>query len=100
LPVTLFVPLHNVRQQRPNSDYQINTAENDCRQLLNTMSEQPNINDKEDVEKIQKDATDGEDIVNPWEVKAESMTGVDYDKIISELFIELIFYEQSLFFFE
>ena len=26
-----------------------------------------------------------EDIVNPWEVKAGSSTGVDYDKVISEL---------------
>ena len=26
-----------------------------------------------------------EDVVNPWEVKAGSASGVDYDKIIGEL---------------
>ena len=40
-----------------------------------------NGEDQEQIE--QMDRTD-EDVVNPWEVKAESLTGVDYDKLISE----------------
>jgi hypothetical protein len=39
----------------------------------------------EDNQEIQKNTTKDEDIVNPWEVKAESITGVDYDKLIGEL---------------
>jgi len=52
-----------------------------------------NINGTENDPKIQKDITEDEDIVNPWEVKAESITGVDYDKIIgklNELMVEII----------
>lgn len=30
----------------------------------------------------QNDLDTNQDVVNPWEVKAESMSGVDYDKII------------------
>ncbi|CAF3467432.1 unnamed protein product [Rotaria socialis] len=41
-----------------------------------------NMNGKENDEKIQEDISTDEDIVNPWTVKAESMTGIDYDKII------------------
>ncbi len=43
------------------------------------------INGTEDNQEIQKDTTKDNDIVNPWEVKAESITGVDYDKLIGEL---------------
>jgi hypothetical protein len=39
----------------------------------------------EDNQEIQKNTTKDKDIVNPWEVKAESITGVDYDKLIGEL---------------
>jgi hypothetical protein len=62
------------------------------------------INGTENDEKVEKNATDGEDIVNPWEVKAESMTGVDYDKIISKLdelsaIVEIFFNFSSIRFF-
>ena len=30
------------------------------------------------------DATEGDDVVNPWEVKAESIAGVDYEKLIGK----------------
>ena len=39
----------------------------------------------EDQEQIEQTNQTDEDVVNPWEVKAESLTGVDYDKLISEL---------------
>ena len=32
----------------------------------------------------QHDLDENQDVVNPWEVKAESMSGVDYDKIIGQ----------------
>lgn len=34
---------------------------------------------------------DQEDVVNPWEVKAGSSSGVDYDKIIGELRTKHVF---------
>ena len=37
-----------------------------------------------DQEQIEQTNETDEDVVNPWEVKAESLTGVDYDKLISE----------------
>jgi hypothetical protein len=43
------------------------------------------INCIEDDQKIEKDTSEDEDIVNPWEVKTESIARVDYDKIIGEL---------------
>ena len=45
------------------------------------MSVQPNVTIDDDQTK-QNDVSENEDVVNPWEVKAESMTGVDYDKIV------------------
>jgi hypothetical protein len=48
------------------------------------MSSESNVANK-DGETNQKDVSEDNDVVNPWEVKAESMTGVDYDKIIGEL---------------
>ncbi|CAF4938996.1 unnamed protein product [Rotaria sp. Silwood1] len=45
------------------------------------MTDQSNIIMK-DSENSQNGVTENDDVVNPWEVKAESMTGVDYDKII------------------
>jgi hypothetical protein len=33
----------------------------------------------------ENDFSENHEVVNPWEVKAESMTEVDYDKIIDEL---------------
>ena len=47
------------------------------------MSVQPNVTIDNDQTK-QNDVSENEDVVNPWEVKAESMTGVDYDKIIGQ----------------
>lgn len=32
----------------------------------------------------QNDLDENQDVVNPWEVKAESMSGVDYNKIIGQ----------------
>jgi hypothetical protein len=43
------------------------------------------INGIEDDQKIQKDTTEDEDTVNPSTVKAKSITGFDYDKLIGEL---------------
>jgi len=51
------------------------------------------INGTEDNQEIQKNTTKDKDIVNPWEVKAESITGVDYDKLIgdlNELIVEVV----------
>lgn len=48
-------------------------------------------------EAMAKDATNiqavedqDEDIVNPWEVKAGSLAGVDYDKLIGELELDTL----------
>jgi hypothetical protein len=48
-----------------------------------------NIEEEKENKKSQNnvvvDSSENGDVVNPWEVKAESMTGVDYDKIIGKL---------------
>ena len=51
------------------------------------MGGQPNKNTNaaEENEDIQNNTTENEDIVNPWEVNATSITGVDYAKLIGEL---------------
>ncbi|CAF5032707.1 unnamed protein product, partial [Rotaria sp. Silwood1] len=41
------------------------------------MSDQTN-----ETSEYQNGTTENGDVINPWEVKAESMTGVDYNKII------------------
>lgn len=48
----------------------------------------------------QHDLDENQDVVNPWEVKAESMSGVNYDKIIgqSKNFIREQFH--GIFFFQ
>ena len=41
-------------------------------------------------EKIPKEdqlAEEGDDIVNPWEVASHSAKGVDYDKLISKIYL-------------
>lgn len=48
------------------------------------MSSQSNVT-IENGETSQNGVSKNGDVVNPWEVKAESMTGVDYDKIIGKL---------------
>ncbi|CAF3565682.1 unnamed protein product [Rotaria sp. Silwood1] len=44
------------------------------------MSDQTN-----ETSEYQNGTTENGDVINPWEVKAESMTGVDYNKIIDTI---------------
>ncbi len=48
------------------------------------MSGQPNEIVADGQTNQQNDGSENTDVVNPWEVKAESMNGVDYDKIIGK----------------
>ncbi len=51
---------------------------------------------KEDYETNQNDVSTDTDLVTPWDVQAESMAGVNYQKIIGKKLITYDAYRNSL----